>query len=243
MTTAPTQFDGVIPELMEKYLPLTQVFKHLKMETADSTIVEYDRMRYGEMVRATALVKYAGAIFTDDDDNALDQAVLRLLLAVDDAIVYGDGGQGHGLHGLFDMARPRGAFGEPQESRRLSPPSSTSGLIQILPRKEFYTQATDRGMKIISKMPVGFMDEGSLPPDQRVGPRTFAFVPDAIEWHQLLPLSVVPLVSMREGLGITPLLEEKFERDASVTVNRKVVLLYGTIVIRNAADVILLEAR
>lgn len=217
-----------VQELVDELMPLTQLFKHLKIVQTDSTVVEYDDT---DNMRRTELVKYAGAICTDEPGERRT-SVMRLLTKIDDALFLGCPG--------YD-ARTKGCDSD----------SMLAGLryfaamdrIAVLPHDAFFAMAyaKRKTMRVFHKLSEGYMDEGDLPPR---GKLTACIRMDALEWHQLLPATYIPLVSMREGKMVmmtpgAPSLE--FKHEDSRTVERGVVALYGALILKDPAGVFLLE--
>lgn len=209
-----------VQEIVDELMPLTQLFKHIKVVPANNTVIEDED---ADGIRRCYLMKCAGAVCTDEPGEKRS-AVSRLLTAIDDALFLGNPDDNDSmLEGIASFAA---------EER-----------IATLPHKMFFALAHQKRetMRVFHKIATGYMNEGDLPPNDKM---TVCIRMDALEWHQLLPASYVPLVAMREG---KPTLSYRtgqpvaFEHEDSRTVERGVIVMYGTLVLKDPSGVFVLE--
>lgn len=204
-----------LAHVQEELLPLTLLLKRIKKIETSGTVHEYET---AQGVRTTALIRYCGQMITDED--SIKAAAMRLLAEIDDTLIYGDcNASGHrqfdGLEYLTD-----------------------NHWIDELKREEFFERFErdkhKHGLRLFQASRPQTILEGDLPPTGRL----YAIGHDALRWAQLLPMTKIPLVSMREGKVTIPLDAASppitFEHDDSRVMERGCIVLYGTMYIHDS---------
>lgn len=207
-----------LEHIHQELLPLTMLLGHIKTVAADSTVHEYEVVHGEEKTRKVALIRYMGLmVIGDDSDKA---AVMKLLTKIDESLIYGDerNSGDREFDGLNTLAN--------------------KGEIESLPQVEFFErydkEKHKHGLRLVNGGLPEAVHEGDLP---TIHHRMYAVGHDALRWAQLLPMTKVPLVGMREGKFVLPLdaasPPPEFEREDSREVARSCLLLYGAMYVHN----------
>lgn len=108
-------------------------------------------------------------------------------------------------------------------------------------REEFYDAVANIGynrMKLFKPGFATFVDEGSIPQEGM----TFAVNMDAVYWRYIMPCVVIELMAMREGKFKTPLpFQATFKHADSPEFRRFVAMMYGSLVIEDSSQVLVLN--
>lgn len=223
---------------LDRLKPTTMLFRHLCVEPAEYTVVEFNRRvesedevkAEGEEVaeedvtyeRKTAFIRYVGVVYLDEDGPM--QAVSRLVQKLDDLLFFGSEDPSKPFEGLLQLAREEGNV--------------------LRDREEFFDrferEREKRNLRIFIPSPASVLSEGDLPPAPT---HTFAVSLGAVKWRQLLPCMSMPLVSLREGKPAQALdwKPPEFKHENSKVIGRSAALVYGALQLYDAGGLFILD--